>query len=171
MARVHSILREQARLRQQAEAISSAATTIGRGDGGTEDASGSSPNRPVRSQSPTDAGQSHANPTVQADRDPGELPDGVRSIHGRAGGRFTAHTTESTMATPSTAPISEAGKNDRIGQKTTVGLFAGTFVRVIDKATNEMVDRGIIRYVHKDKIELKGGDEYDQEHYTFVRIA
>jgi hypothetical protein len=144
MNKLHPIYRQtRAALVAEANALD-IDTTVANGAGVEADGSGNHEDRPVATnQTPQDAGASHPT-TVDADRLPGETSGSV-------------------------------------AESKAVGLFAGNFVRVVEKSNGKTVDRGVVRKVHKGGkdsgycVELqgdeKGGPQYDEDKFRFVRLA
>jgi hypothetical protein len=137
-------------LLKRAESYLDVDTTIDHADGTTDAGSGAHHNQDVPGQTARDAGKTRANPSVSADRLPGELPDGVESPKPQ---------TESTMSQ----------LNERAS---TVGLFPGCTVKVMETASKKVVERhAIVTRVSGKEITVSGGETYSQDRYTFLRMA
>lgn len=127
-------------------------TTVSNQSGSTEQASGANPNAAVTTnQTAQDAGADH--PTdVPADRVPGDVPSEVDSP-----------TTLGAQAEPTVDAVRESSN--------TSALFAGCFVRVLEKNTKKTVDRGVVARVSKQVVTLEGNEDYAQDKYDFIRLA
>lgn len=140
----------------RAEAELDIDTTIARKDGSTDDGSGSNPNPAVTTnQTAQDAGKTHENPSVNADRLPGEMADGV----------------DSNAETGNPQGVKPGVSGNVTERSVNTGLFAGTFVKVIDLKSGKQVDKGIVRKVGHHTITLDGDETYDQDKYKFIRLA
>lgn len=148
----------QARLlrRARTEAALDVATTVAATPGATDGDSGAHPNTPVPGQAARDAGKSAVNPTVRADRGPGEVAEAGRR--------------------PAKKAAKKAAKKEakgKVAERTsTVGLFPGCTVKVIELSTGQTVERhAVVTKVDGREITVKGGDTYHQDQYQFLRIS
>lgn len=135
--------------RARTEATLDIDTTIANTEGSTDDASGAHANTEVAGQTAKDAGKSAVNPTVNADRGPGDMAPGVKESK--------------------TKPAKKASVTEKAS---TVGLFPGCLVKVVEISSNKTVERHVaVTKVNGKVITVKGGDEYDQDKYSFVRLS
>lgn len=142
-----------ATLRRTAESYLDVTTTVVRNDGSTDDGSGGNLNKDVPGQDAVDAGKTRENPSVNASRLPGELPDGVQ--------------------TPKPGVNTESTMSHQLNERSSaVGLFAGCTVQVKETKSGKTVERhAIVTGVKGREVTVQGGETYSQDQYTFVRMA
>jgi hypothetical protein len=152
MKRSKIFLGVQASIMREAEELD-IDTTVANAPGGTEQASGANPNATVTTnQTPQDAGAEHGL-SSDATRLPGN-PDPE------------AKETPETLGSAAVPTVTEAAVTRNLSS-----IFAGNFVRVIERGTQKVVDRGIVAKVHNKVVTLEGNVDYAGEKYDFMKLA